>query len=92
MTLSMAKLIAVIGIFLIFAGLRLLWQARRGFFYWIETYLRLFVRLLREPEAKHQPFRLQRPQSGERNTLRLVIGMFLVFLLGPALIALGLTL
>ena len=85
----MSRFVGVIGIFLILAGFRLLWQARGGFYYWMERYTRLFARLLREPEAKHQASMLA-PQQGESHTLRLVIGTFLVFLVGPVLVFLGL--
>lgn len=95
----MSRFIGVVGILAVLAGFRILWQARAGFYYWLETYARLFGRLLREPDANRRAHRFRTARSGalagasrERHTLRLVVGSFLVFLLGPALIALGLTL
>jgi hypothetical protein len=86
----MPRLLALVGILMMFAGLHLLWLARRGIFYWLEIYARVFVQRLRN--LPHSPLVLDSPAPRERHTLRIAVGMALVFFIGPVLIALGLVL
>jgi len=97
----MAPLLGTSGIVLIVAGLHLLWQARRGFFYWLERYLRIFKSRLEQFPNKRTSTQPEPPGPGARRegiraqdleTLRIAVGVLLAFLLGPALLALGLTL
>ncbi len=88
----MANLLGTSGILLILAGLFLLWQSRHSFFYWLETYLRIFKSLLEHPGSKPALLGREESRTRELNTLAIVVGMVLAFLLGPALLALGLIL
>ena len=84
------ELLGLVGTLVVFAGLHLLWQARHEIFFWLETYFRIFRAALQQPGAKLQP--APPGAAGERHTVRMLLGMGLVFFLGPALIVLGLTL
>ncbi len=86
----MQELFGIIGTLVVFAGLHLLWQARREIFFWLETYFRIFRASLEQPNPRAHAVRPAR--AGDRHTLRLLLGVGLVFFLGPALIVLGLTL
>lgn len=86
----MQELFGIIGTLVVFAGLHLLWQARREIFFWLETYFRIFRASLEQPNPRAQAVRTAR--AGDRHTLRLLLGVGLVFFLGPALIVLSLTL
>ncbi len=88
----MASLLGTSGIVLILAGLCLLWRARRGFFFWIETYLRIFRNLLRQPGSRPSLPQREKSRLPELKTLEIVVGVLLAFLFGPALLALGLVL
>jgi hypothetical protein len=84
------ELFGIIGTLVVFAGLHLLWQARREIFFWLETYFRIFRASLELPNPL--PHAVRQARAGDRHTLRLLLGVGLVFFLGPALIVLGLTL
>jgi hypothetical protein len=88
----MARLLGTTGILLIVAGLFLLWQARRSFSYWLETYLRIFRSLLEQPGSKPAVPHREKSRAQPLKTLEIAIGVLLAFLLGPALLALGLIL
>jgi hypothetical protein len=88
----MASLLGTSGILLILAGICLLWQARRGFLYWTEAYLRIFRNLLVQPGSKPALVHREKMRAQELKTLELVVGVVLAFLLGPALLAVGLIL
>ena len=87
----MSELLGLVGTLIVFAGLHLLWQARREIFFWLETYFRIFRASLQQPDRRVPPVGVA-TQSGERHPLRMLLGMGLVFVVGPALIVLGLTL
>lgn len=86
----MSELLGLIGTLVVFAGLHLLWQARREIFFWLETYFRIFRASLMQPGQRVRPAEVT-VQSSDRHTLRMLLGIGLVFIVGPALIVLGLT-
>lgn len=87
----MALLLAIVGALLFFAGLDLLWQARRELAFWMSSYMRMFRSLLREPNSNVRPFSEKEAMVKPRGTLPMFLGMGLAFV-GPLLIVLSLTL
>jgi hypothetical protein len=85
-------LLGLIGTLIVFAGLDLLWQSRKEFVYWLRTWIRLFRSALRQPGAPPLSLALASTARERQSTLRILVGMGLVFFLGPVLIVLGLTL
>jgi hypothetical protein len=86
------ELIGLIGTIVAFAGIHLLWQSRKELVYWIETYLKLFRASLQQPGTPLPRAAVAMNRHQREHTLRLLLGCGLLFLLGPALIVLGLTL
>jgi hypothetical protein len=87
----MWKLIGIIGLIMMAAGIDLLWQSRREVRFWIVTFVGIYRALLRQ----------QRPQDllakndarwKRRHAARVLVGASLALLLGPILLALGVTL
>ncbi len=87
----MPELLGLVGTLVVFAGIHLLWQARREIFFWLETFVRIFRASLKQPGASVRPLGIA-TAVGERHTLRMLLGMGLLFFLGPMLIVLSLTL
>lgn len=87
----MPELLELIGTMIVFAGLHLLWLARREILFWLETYFHIFRKSLAAPHEPVHPVRVG-PASEKRHVLRMLLGISLVFFVGPALIVLGLTL
>ena len=87
----MTELLGLIGTLVVFAGIHLLWQARKEIFFWLETFVRIFRASLKQPGARMRPL-LAEATAGDRHTLRMLLGMGLLFFLGPVLIVLSLTL
>jgi hypothetical protein len=85
------ELLGLVGTLVVFAGIHLLWQARREIFFWLETFVRIFRASLQQPGARVRPLGIA-TAAGERHTLRMLLGMGLLFFLGPMLIVLSLTL
>jgi hypothetical protein len=85
-----SELLGLIGTLVVFAGLHLLWQARHEIFFWLETYFRIFRASLMHPGQRVRLAEVTM-QSSDRHTLRMLLGIGLVFVIGPALIVLGLT-
>jgi hypothetical protein len=83
--------LALVGILVVLAGLHLLWQSRRQIFYWLETYLKIFRSSLRTPREKIERPKAVRFAADREHVLRLLLGLGLVLIVGPALIFLGLT-
>jgi hypothetical protein len=86
-----AKLLGLIGILVVFAGLHLLWQSRREVAFWLGAYFRVFRRMLRQPGAPAPRIATGPAAETREGTLRMLLGVGLAFFLGPFLIALGLT-
>ena len=87
----MPRLLSVVGVLVICAGLDLLWQSRREIRFWFSAYVRFFRAMLRQQELS--PALLANEKRGNRRgAMRFLLGMGFAFFLGPMLIALALTL
>jgi len=82
---------ALVGVFLFFAGLHLLWHSREDLFFWVQEYVRLF-RLNVRQATDQGPAELPAKSAdlGRRGTARIVLGMALAFFVAPTLITLSL--
>jgi hypothetical protein len=87
----MAKLVGVIGVLVICAGVDLLWQSRRDVRYWFSTFVDVLRGMVRRQEA-HPLLSSKLPGERRHQALRVFLGMSLVLILGPVLLALGVTL
>ena len=88
----MPKLLGIIGLLVICAGLDLLWQSRHEIKFWVGAYVNVFRAMLRHHD---DPMRaLPSPVSPEKRqgAVRVLLGMGFAFFLGPILLALGVTL
>ncbi|MGB0035258.1 MAG: hypothetical protein WBP79_07285 [Candidatus Acidiferrales bacterium] len=88
----MPKLLGIIGVLVVFAGLDLLWQSRHEIKFWIAAYLKVFLALLRQHESPMRALPAAVPAEKRRGAVRVLLGMSFAFLLGPILIVLSLTL
>jgi hypothetical protein len=85
-------LLGLVGTLVVFAGIDLLWQSRRELAFWLVTWFKIFRTSLRQPGTPPLPLEL-RPKTPERlHILRMLLGMGLLFLVGPLLIVLSFTL
>ncbi|HKS81946.1 MAG TPA: hypothetical protein VJR23_10620 [Candidatus Acidoferrales bacterium] len=87
----MPKLLGVIGLLVICAGLDLLWQSRREIGFWMAEYVRVFRARLKQQDAPGV-FPSKEAAEKRNGAIRVLVGMGCVFVLGPILLALGLTL
>jgi hypothetical protein len=87
-----AKLLGIVGILVICAGVDLLWQSRQEIKFWILAYLSVFRALLRQENSPLQSIPAQAIAEKRRHAVRFFLGVSFAFLLGPMLIALSLTL
>lgn len=87
----MPHLLGIIGTLVFFAGLDLLWQCRRDLALWVSSYMRMFRRLMREPESPATPFSQSSDAPKPRRTLAMFLGVSLT-LVGPLLIGVSLAL
>ncbi|HTU35568.1 MAG TPA: hypothetical protein VMF66_17320 [Candidatus Acidoferrum sp.] len=93
----MPKLLSVIGVLVVCAGLDLLWQSRRELRFWASTYFNVFRAMLRfgEPErvVAIKAVAVTINEILRRQTAQqFLLGMGLALVLGPTLIAIGITL
>lgn len=88
----MSQVLGLVGVLVVCAGLHLLWQSRKEAAFWLAAYFRVFRTLLRHPETPVPRMASGEAGAGRPGTLRILLGMGLVFFLGPFLIALSLTL
>jgi hypothetical protein len=87
------RLLGMIGLLVVCAGVHLLWQSRRDVAYWIAAFFRVFRTQLRDaPQSRADLLAQESTAVRREGTLRLLLGAGLLFFLGPLLIALGLTL
>jgi hypothetical protein len=87
------RLLGMIGLLVVCAGVHLLWQSRRDVAYWIAAFFRMFRTQLREaPQSRADLLARESPAARREGTFRLLLGAGLLFFLGPLLIALGITL
>jgi hypothetical protein len=84
-------LLGIIGTLVFFAGLDLLWQCRRDLALWVSSYMRMFRRLMREPESPAPAFSQANDAPKPRRTLAMFLGVSLT-LVGPVLIGVSLAL
>jgi len=87
----MAKLIGIIGFIVICAGADLLWQCRAEIRFWLAAYVRVFCAML-EKKQSADPVRLPGIPGHRHGAVRFLLGVGCAFLLGPLLLALGVTL
>lgn len=80
----MWKLVGVIGLIVMCAGIDLLWQSRREARFWSTTFVRIFRALL----AHQRPQTVSVADSRGRHAVRVSLAL----VLGPILLALGATL
>lgn len=88
----MPKLLGIVGILVVCAGLDLLWQSRAEISFWLAAYFNAFRSALRQPGSA--PRSLPSAVVGEKRhgAVRFLLGMSFVFFFGPILIAIGVTL
>jgi hypothetical protein len=86
------KLLGIVGLLVICAGLDLLWQSRHEIKFWIAAYLKVFRALLRHQQKPFRSLPVAATAEKRHGALRVLLGMGFAFLLGPILIVLGVTL
>ena len=88
----MPKLLGIIGVLVVCAGLDLLWQSRHEIRFWLAAYFRVFRSMLRQqgPSPRSLPATISAEKR--QGAVRVLLGMSFVFLFGPILIAIGVTL
>jgi hypothetical protein len=86
------KLLGIIGVLVICAGLDLLWQSRREIKFWVFAYLAFFRALLHNRDSAPPMFPAEEAAHKRQGAVRFLLGVSFVFLLGPLLIAIGVTL
>ncbi|HYL46580.1 MAG TPA: hypothetical protein VEU52_06115 [Candidatus Limnocylindrales bacterium] len=88
----MPKLLGIVGLLVICAGLDLLWQSRHEIKFWIAAYLKVFRALLRHQQEPFRSLPIAATAEKRHGALRVLLGMGFAFFLGPILIVLGVTL
>jgi hypothetical protein len=86
------KLFGIVGVLVICAGLDLLWQCRSEIRFWIAAYVKVLRAVLQNRESPQRLFPGEEASGYRRGAFRFLLGMALVFLFGPALIVIGVTL
>jgi hypothetical protein len=86
------KLLGIIGLLVICAGLDLLWQTRHEIKFWMLAYLEYFRAILRNREPALPLLPAKEAAQKRHGAVRFLLGVSFVFILGPALIAIGVTL
>lgn len=84
----MAKLMSIIGFIVICAGIDLLWQSRMDIRYWFAAFASIARELLRRRDAS----RLVEAARKRQGAAGVLLGMSLLFLVGPVLILAGVAL
>lgn len=84
----MPKLLSVIGFILMCAGIDLLWQSRMDIRYWFAAYRSLLRELLRRRDVSRL-IAAARKRQGAGSVL---LGMSLLFLVGPVVVLTGVAL
>ena len=87
----MPKLLGIVGALVICAGLDLLWQARRELRFWLSGYVKLPLAILRL-DAPLRFFLIRDLAQKRQSAIQFLLGMVFTFVLGPVLIAVGVTL
>jgi hypothetical protein len=84
----MPKLVSIIGFIVICAGIHLLWQSRMDIRYWFAAYRSIVRELLRRRDVS----RLVSAARKKQGAGGVLLGISLVFLVGPTLILTGVAL
>jgi hypothetical protein len=79
------KLLGIVGLLVICAGLDLLWQSRHEIKFWIAAYLKVFRALLRHQQEPFRALPLAATAEKRQGALRVLLGMGFAFFLGPIL-------
>jgi hypothetical protein len=87
----MPKLLGIIGILVLCAGLDSLNQSKSEIRFWLAAYVRIFRALLQHGEPSHV-FRSEESPPERHGAARVFLGRGFAFFLGPILIVLSLTL
>ena len=85
----MPKLLGIIGVLVICAGLDLLWQTRNEIQFWVTAYVRMFRAILQNRDSAQRLFPSAEASGHHRGAMRFLLGMAFAFVLGPALIVIG---
>ena len=88
----MPKLLGIIGVLVICAGLDLLWQSRHEIKFWVIAYVNVLRAMLHHQESPLNAITAAVPEEKRQGALRVLLGMGFAFFLGPILLALGVTL
>jgi hypothetical protein len=86
------KLLGSIGLLVICAGIDLLWQSRHEIKFWMVAYIAFFRALLHNRDSAPHVFPSKEAAHKRQGAVRFLLGVSFVFLLGPLLIAIGITL
>jgi hypothetical protein len=86
------KLLGIIGVLVICAGIDLLWQSRHEIRFWMVAYIAFFRALLHNRDSAPPGFPSKEAAQKRQGAVRFLLGVSFVFLLGPLLIATGITL
>jgi len=86
----MAKLFSEVGVLVICAGIDLLCQSRRDVSYWLSTFFEVLRGLVRQ--QRHPMLSAKLGSEKRHQVVRVFLGMSLLLILGPILLALGVTL
>jgi hypothetical protein len=87
----MAKLLGIIGLIVICAGIDLLWQWRREIRFWLVAYARAFRAILWRQDAEGA-FPWREASIRRQAALGVLLGMGFAFVAGPILVGVGVTL
>jgi hypothetical protein len=87
----MPKLLGIIGFIVICAGIDLLWQSRRETRFWLATCAKAFRAILWRRDQAHV-FPWPEAALKRQRAVGVLLGLGLAFVLGPILIAVGITL
>jgi hypothetical protein len=88
----MAKLLGTIGFLVMCAGIDLLWQSRHEIRFWLVAYFAFFRALFQDRNSALDSFHAQEVAKNRHGAVRFLLGVSFAFLLGPVLIAVGVTL
>ena len=88
----MSKLLGIIGLLIVCAGVDLLWQSRREIRFWLGAYLNVLRSALRQQGTLFHSFPVSIAPEKRHGAVRFLLGLSFAFLLGPLLIAVSFTL
>jgi hypothetical protein len=87
----MPKLLGIVGILVVCAGLDLLWQSRREIRFWLAAFLNVFRSALRQQGTPLRSLPSAIVAEKRHGAVRVLLGVSFAFLLGPLLIVASLT-